>query len=170
VSGSRKLLLVSGLLLTMWGMSYGLYYALFDEHQTLERMGERLASSFARAAQNQMDDAHAALDDYAAARFEYIREVDVHSHWSGLALLLILFGLTFDQLGFSERTRGYLAALLVLGSFAFPLGVILQTLNRGRFPQVLAVVGSALLILALTGVAVGLACSNKDRDRGKTRG
>lgn len=157
MSRPRKLLLVGGLVLTLWGMSYGLYYALFDEHQTLVQMGDRLAASFAAAADKQMSDAHTALDAYAATRFEYIREVDVHSHWSGLALLLVLLGVIFDQAGFAERTRFYLAAMLVTGSTLFPLGVILQTVNRGVLPQALAVAGAGLLILALSGVAVGFA-------------
>lgn len=157
MSQSRKVLIVGGLLLTLWGMSYGLYYALFDEHQTLERMGERLATGFARAAGKQMDEAHAALDDYAATRFEYIREVDVHSHWSGLALLLILLGVIFDQVALAERPRLLLALMLVVGSAAFPLGVILQTVGRGLLPQAIAVAGSGLLIVALAGVALGFA-------------
>lgn len=157
MSGSRKLLIVGGLLLVIWGMSYGLYYALFDEHQTLEQMGEALATGFAYAAEEQMSQAHVALDTYAATKFEYVREVDVHSHWSGLALFLILLGVIFDQVAFQERTRFYLAATLMVGSVLFPLGVLLQTLDRGILPEVLAVIGSGLLIIALSGVAVGFA-------------
>lgn len=165
MSGSRKLLIVAGLLLTLWGMSYGIYYALFDEHQTLARMGDRLATGFARAAEKQMSEAHAALDAYAQTKFEYVREVDVHSHWTGLAMLLILFGLIFDYVAFDERKRFYLAAMLVLGSGIFPLGVILQTVQQGFIPKMLAVGGSGLLILALSAVAVGFAYRDRRRER-----
>lgn len=161
MSRSRKLLIVGGLLLVVWGMSYGLYYALFDEHQTLESIAVSLSNSFAAAAQRDMSKAKAALDGYETAKFEYAREVDVHSHWSGLALLLILFGLIFDQVAFSERVRFYLAMMLVVGSFAFPLGVILQTVDRGAGPQALAIVGAAFLIIALSAVAVGFATREK---------
>ncbi len=157
MSRARRTLIVGGLLLTLWGMSYGLYYALFDEHQALERIGGALATGFSHAADQQMDKAHAALDDYAAAKFEYVREVDVHSHWSGLALLLILLGVMFDQVAIEERRRFYLAVMLVVGSALFPLGVILQTLDRGVVPQVVAVLGSGLVTLALGAVAVGFA-------------
>jgi hypothetical protein len=155
MSGSRKLLIVGGLLLVIWGMTYGLYYALFDEHQTLERIAVSLGDGFSAAAQNQMSEAHAALNVYEESKFEYVREVDVHSHWSGLALLLILFGVVFDQVAFRERTRFYLAAILMAGSFGFPLGVIMQTVNQDVFPQALAVVASGLLIIGLAAVAVG---------------
>ncbi len=155
MSPSRKLLLVSGLLLVVWGMSYGLYYALFDEHQTLESITVALMDGFAAAAHRNLPEAQAALARYEVWKFEYVREVDVHSHWSGLALLLIVFGLIFDQVAYSERTRSYLAVLLVAGSFLFPLGVILQTVSRGVLPQALAVVASSLLIVGLAAVAWG---------------
>jgi hypothetical protein len=157
MSPSRKLLLVGGLLLVLWGMSYGLAYALFDEHQTLESITTSLARSFSRAADKQMEGARAALDAYAAAKFEYVREVDVHSHWSGLALLLILFGLLFDQVNFPERGRFTLAAILVGGSFLFPTAVLLQTINPGIVPKALAAVAAALLISSLAAVAAGFA-------------
>ena len=155
MNSSRKLLLVGGLMLIIWGMTYGLYYALFDEHQTLETITLSLAEGFSAAAANDLRGAHAALDRYEAWKFEYVREVDVHSHWSGLALLLIILGVIFDQVAFNERTRRLLAWLLVAGSFGFPLGVILQTVNRGLLPQAVAVAGSGVLIVALTAVAVG---------------
>lgn len=157
MSASRKLLLVGGLLLVIWGMSYGLAYALFDEHQTLENITTSLARSFAAAARKDLDPARAALDAYAAAKFEYVREVDVHSHWSGLALLLVLFGLIFDQVNFSERARFYLAATMVAGSFLFPAAVLLQTFEQGVVPKALAVAASALLIVSLAAVAAGSA-------------
>ena len=46
MSQSRKLLVIAGLLLAVIGMIYGLWYAVFDEHQTLESMGSALADGF----------------------------------------------------------------------------------------------------------------------------
>ena len=157
MSQSRKLLIVGGLLLVILGMTYGLYYALFDEHQTLENITVSLARSFSLAASKEMDPARAALDSYAAARFEYVREVDVHSHWSGLALLLILFGIIFDQVAYPEHVRRFLAGALVAGSYLFPAAVLLQTFNRGIAPKALAAVAATLLIASLAAVAVGFA-------------
>jgi hypothetical protein len=152
---SGRILVVGGLLLVIWGMSYGLWYAVFDEHQTLERIGASLATAYAKAAERDLPAANAALDDYAAAKFEYVREVDVHSHWSGLAVLLFILGLMFDQVAFSERMRQTLACALVLGSFLFPLGVILQTFQHNAATQGLAAIASGLLIVALAFVAFG---------------
>lgn len=157
MNSSRKLLLVGGLLLVILGMTYGLYYALFDEHQTLESITASLARSFSLAAGKQLDPARAALDAYAAAKFDYVREVDVHSHWSGLALLLVLFGLIFDLVAFPEPVRRVLAGGLVAGSFLFPAAVLLQTFNQGFVPKALAVAAAALLIISLAAIAVGFA-------------
>jgi hypothetical protein len=155
MSRPRRLLIAGGLALLIWGMSYGLWFAVFDEHQTLERMGVSLATAFAKAAERKMPEAHAALDDYAATRFEYVREVDVHSHWSGLAMLLIVLGVVFDRVGYDERKRRGLAALLLAGSVIFPLGVILQTFDRGPVPLAMAIAGPLMLIVALALVALG---------------
>src|SRR6185369_1714524 len=54
VSGSRKLLIVSGVALAVWGMGFGLYYALLVEHQALDKIGGSLATSFADAASGDM--------------------------------------------------------------------------------------------------------------------
>ena len=157
MSQSRRLLIVGGLLLVILGMTYGLYYALFDEHQTLENITVSLARGFSLAAGKELEPARAALDAYAAAKFEYVREVDVHSHWSGLALLLILFGIIFDQVAYPEHVRRFLAGAMVAGSFLFPAAVLLQTFDQGIFPKALAAVAAALLIVSLAAVAVGFA-------------
>lgn len=152
---SGRTLIIGGLLLVIWGMSYGLWYALFDEHQTLVRIGERLTTAFAQAAARDLPAANAALGEYDAAKFEYVREVDVHSHWSGLAVLLFVLGLMFEQVNFTERRRQWLAWALVAGSFLFPLGVILQIVWRGPIPQGIAAVASGLLVIALAAAAWG---------------
>ncbi len=155
MSASRKLLLAGGLALVVWAMVFGLWYALFVEHQTLERMGGALATGFAQAAERKMEDAHASLATYSRTRFDYVRQVDVHSHWGGLAVLLMLLGLAFDRVGFSERVRTALAALMLAGSFLFPLGVLLQTVDPGVVPKALGAAGAAMVILGLGAAAVG---------------
>jgi hypothetical protein len=157
MSASRKLLLGGGLVLVLWAMSFGLWYALFVEHQTLEHMGGALTTGFAQAAERKMDEAHASLTSYAAAEFDYVRQVDVHSHWGGLAILLMLLGVAFDRVRFSESARTALAAMLVAGSFLFPLGVLLQTLDHGAGPKLMGAAGAALVIFGLAAVAVGFA-------------
>ena len=157
MSGSRKLLIISGVALAVWGMSFGLYYALFVEHQTLDKIGGSLAAGFRHGAESDLLEAKASIQNYADTQFDYARSVDVHSHWIGLAMLLIVLGVAFDRVGFAERRRMLLAWSLVIGSAAFPLGVILQTLDRGVIPQAVAAIGAGLAVIALAAIALGFA-------------
>jgi hypothetical protein len=141
-------------------MGYGIWYAVFIEHQTLDGLGSALATGFMRAAENRMAESQTALADAASRSFVYVRQVDAHGHWIGLGLLLLILGIAFDRVGFGERVRRYLAAVLLAGSVIFPLGVLLETWNRGTGPQAIAVIGSALVILGLAGTAWGFARSN----------
>lgn len=161
MSGAGKLLIFGGLALAAFGMLYGLYYAVFIEHQTLDTIGGSLAGAFVHAAERRIPEAHHAIDAYAATKYNYVRQVDVHSHWIGLAMLMIVLGVVFDRLAFSEPTRLGIAMALLVGSVVFPMGVILQTINHGGFfPSALAVTGSALVTIALAAVTVGFARAN----------
>ena len=158
MSGARKLLIFGGAALAAVGMLYGLYYAVFVEHQTLDSMGGSLAGSFVHAAEGNLPEAHSAIDAYAAVKYKYVRQVDVHSHWIGLGMLMIVMGAVYDRVRFSERIRFCIAIAFLAGSVGFPLGVILQTVHRsGVFPSVLAVGGSALVTMALFAAAIGFA-------------
>jgi hypothetical protein len=139
-------------------MLYGLYYALFVEHQTLDRMGGSLATAFVHAAERNLPAAQLAVDGYAETKYDYVRQVDAHSHWIGLAMVMIILGAVLERMAFSEQTRFVIAVALALGSFTFPGAVILQTFTHGsRFASALAVAGSALVIGAMAAATVGFA-------------
>ncbi len=70
MSGARKILIFGGLGLATLGMLYGLYYAVFVEHQTLDSIGGSLAGAFVQAAERRLPEAHGAIDAYAAAEIE----------------------------------------------------------------------------------------------------
>ena len=155
MSPARRILLIGGMALAVWGMAHGIWYAVFAEHQALDGIGASLSTAFASAAQRDPQTAKAALDHYGQTKYVYDRQVDVHSHWIGLAMLLIVAGIGLDHVAFSEQTKHLLSISGLLGSVLFPLGVLLQTLNHGNGPRALAVLGSALVILALAGFALG---------------
>jgi hypothetical protein len=136
-------------------MLYGLHYAVFVEHQTLDRMGGSLAGAFARAAERRGDDSQVALTAYRETKYDYVRQVDLHSHWIGLAMLLIVLGVVFDEVAFPERARFAIALAMLAGSIVFPLGVILQTVRLAPLGSAMAFAGSALVIAALGATAVG---------------
>jgi hypothetical protein len=155
MSASRRLLIVGGIALAIWGMGYGLWYAVFAEHQALENIGGSLAGGFAAAADRNSAVIASSLDRYREAKYVYDRQVDAHGHWIGLAMLLIVIGIGFDRVNFAERWKLVLAAALWLGAVVFPLGVLLQTISHGAVPRAVAIVGSALMIGGLAGTAAG---------------
>jgi hypothetical protein len=155
MSASRRLLIVGGIVLAVWGMGYGLWYAVFAEHQALDNIGASLARSFVAAAERNPVVMEDSLRQYREAKYVYDRQVDVHGHWIGLAMLLIVLGIGFDRVGFPERLKLLLASSLLVGAVVFPLGVLLQTMSHGAFPRAVAVVGSASVIAGLAGSALG---------------
>jgi hypothetical protein len=157
MSGARRLLLLGGIGLALWGMSYGLWYAVFAEHQALDGIGASLTAGFVGSAERNSVSAASALSRYREAKYIYDRQVDVHSHWIGLAMVLIVLGIGFDRVGFSKRWRFLLALALFLGAGLFPLGVLLQTLSHGPAPRTIAIAGSALVIASLAGCTIGFA-------------
>jgi hypothetical protein len=160
MTSSGKLLIIGGVALATFGMLYGLHYALFVEHQTLDRMGRSLTDAFVTVSQRNMADAQRAIAVYGETKYKYVRQVDAHSHWIGLAMLMIVLGAVFDRVGFDERVRRWLAIALLVGSILFPFGVLVQTATHGGwFASGLAVAGSAMVTLSLAGVAVGFARS-----------
>ena len=155
---SRSILIFGGLALTAVGMLYGLYYAVFVEHQTLDRMGGTLAQAFASAAQRNSVQSAGALEAYGSTKYDYVRQVDVHSHWIGLAMIMMVIGAAFDRLNFSEGFRNLISLALLVGSFVFPFAVLLQTYHHGSpVAKALAVLGSGLVIAALAATAFGFA-------------
>jgi hypothetical protein len=158
MTGSRKLLILGGMAFAALGMLYGLQYALLVEHQTLDHMGGSLSQSFAAAASRNAGESQAALEQYGETKYDYVRQVDAHSHWIGLATLMIVLGVIFERVNFSEGIRQLVAFSLLAGSALFPLAIILQTYHHGALVwKALAVVGSGLIIAALAATAWGFA-------------
>ena len=159
MSGSRRLLIIGGIALAVWGMSYGLWYAVFAEHQALDNIGSSLAGSFAASADRNPGVVESSLRQYREAKYVYERQVDIHGHWIGLAMLLIVLGIGFDRVNFAERFKLLLALGLLVGAVVFPFGVLLQTISHGPLPRAIAIVGSGFVIAGLVGCAAGVLAS-----------
>jgi len=150
---ARQLLLFGGIALALLGMSHGLWYAIFAEHQALDRIGQSLSLSFQAAAHRNTAEAEKALLQYREAKYAYDRMVDVHGHCIGLSMLLIILAIGFDRLAISNRRKLLLAWALLLGTGLFPLGVLMQTWSHAPGPKAVAVLGSALVTAAVAGTA-----------------
>jgi hypothetical protein len=149
-----RTLITAGLALAIIGMTYGLYYAVFVEHQTLDAIGSSLAGAFVHAAEGNAAASHSSLVSYAAANYDYIRQVDFHGHLIGLGMLLVVLGLAFRRSRFPEAFQRPVAAIFIAGSIIFPLSVLLETASRSPLPPILAVLGSALVITSLAALAL----------------
>jgi len=158
VTGSSRLLIFGGLALAAFGMLYGLHYAVFVEHQTLDQLGGSLTEAFQHAADRRAAQSTAALDAYGQTKYDYVRQVDAHSHWIGLAMLMIVLGVLFERVNFSESMRQAIALSLLVGSAVFPLSVILQTYHHGAtILKALVAASSGLVIVGMAATAWGFA-------------
>ena len=81
MSGARRILVIGGIALAVIGMCHGTWYAVFAEHQALDRMGGSLAAAFTHAAQRQPAQLAASLEEYREAKYTHERQVDAHGHW-----------------------------------------------------------------------------------------
>jgi hypothetical protein len=61
-----------------------------------------------------------ALIAYRETKHDYIRQVDVHSHWIGLTMLMIL-AVVLGDVALGERARFGIALAMLIGSIIFPL-------------------------------------------------
>ena len=155
MSSAKRVLLLGGISLALLGMTYGLWYAVFAEHQALDEIGASLASGFSAAANRDQARSSQAMEQYREAKYRYDRQVDAHGHWIGLAMVLIVLGLGFDGVYFSVKQKFVLAWVLLAGAFLFPLSVLLQSLSHASAPRVLAILGSALVIASLAAAVLG---------------
>lgn len=155
MSSAKRVLLLGGIGLALLGMTYGLWYAVFAEHQALDGIGSSLVSSFSAAANRDQAGSSQAMEQYREAKYRYDRQVDAHGHWIGLAMVLIVLGIGFDGVHFSAGQKLALAWTLLAGAALFPLGVLLQTLSHASAPRVLAILGSALVIASLAAAVLG---------------
>jgi hypothetical protein len=148
-----RTLITAGLALAIVGMIYGLYYAVFIEHQTLDAIGGSLASAFVHAAEGNAAASRVSLSSYAAANYAYIRQVDFHGHVIGLGMLLLVLGLALRRCRLHEFLQRPVAAVFIAGSVIFPLSVLLETASLSPLPRILAVLGSALVVVSLAALA-----------------
>src|SRR5258708_20480778 len=73
VNAARRVLLFGGMALAIWGMAYGLWYAVFAEHQALNAIGASLAGAFTRAGQGNPAVRDPSLQHYHQPKYVYDR-------------------------------------------------------------------------------------------------
>ncbi|MEL0584074.1 MAG: hypothetical protein AAES65_04240 [Candidatus Thiodiazotropha sp. (ex. Lucinoma kazani)] len=164
MNGSQKLLIGVGLGLVAISMLYGFYYAVFDEHQTLEKIGLSMAGGFANAAAGNLAAAHESLQTYAGTRIEYLREVHGHSHMAALGTLLIILGLFLERAIATEGNRRLIAWVMVIGAVCLPLGAWLDVMIPAPVPKGLSIIGTFCLVLGMASMIFSLLFASPDKD------
>jgi hypothetical protein len=152
---ANKSLLIFGLFLASLGMSYGLWYALFDEHQTLQGMGMLMAQTFAHAAENNLEQSFKAMAELGTLATEYDREVHFHSHLILLSMLMMVLSACIHRVSFSEKVVNVLALALIAGVLTFPLGVFIQSQGFPLLGKILAASGSTIFLAGFFIITLG---------------
>ena len=156
MTSANKTYIVGGLLLVLIGLIFGVYYAIFDEHQTLVAMGMAFAQSFFEAAGGNEAGVSESIETFRANSFEYIREVSFHAHIIELGTLALIIPLFAHRIGWNDGRKLLIARLFIVGSLVFTLGVLAQTLAMSALTQALAVGGSGLVIACVGALVVRL--------------
>ena len=153
MTSANKTYIVGGLVLILAGLTFGVYYAIFDEHQTLVAMGMAFAQSFFDAAAGNEAGVSDNLEIFRANSYEYMREVSVHAHIIELGTLALIIPLFAHRIAWSDERKLLLARLFILGSVVFCLGVLAQIVALSGLTQTLAAAGAGLVIVVV-GVLV----------------
>ncbi len=156
MTSANKTYIVGGLLLVLIGLIFGVYYAIFDEHQTLVAMGMAFAQSFFEAAGGNEAGVSENIETFRANAFEYVREVSFHAHIIELGTLALIIPLFAHRIGWNDSRKLLIARLFIIGSLVFTLGVLSQTLAFSGVTQAMAVIGSGLVIACVGVLVLGL--------------
>jgi hypothetical protein len=152
---ANRSLMTFGLLLATLGMTYGLWYALFDEHQTLQGLGQLMAQTFSHAAENNLEQSFNAMVSLGKLAKEYDREVHFHSHLILLSMLMMVLACCINQASYSEKILNLLALALIVGTLTFPVGVFIQSQGFALLGKILAAFGSTLFLGAFALLTLG---------------
>lgn len=154
-SRAGRILFAGGLALVLLGFLHGAYYAAFDLYRH-EALDYSLLSQLNTAARAQNATAvDTALGGYGQLGGEKAVNIAAHAHAIefGLLAMLLAFFQPYVRLGDSSRRKW--AWVLLCGSLALPVSVLLE-LKLGLFAGGIADVGGLLVILALLAMWIGI--------------
>jgi hypothetical protein len=156
MTASQRWLIFSGLVLAAAGMVFGFVYTYAVDHQTLPLLREAYREAFTAAAANDATTSQAALERAGAMNYKYVRIVDVHTHLIKLATVLLLAGLVYPLVAWSEKIKKLAALCFVAGSLIFPSGVFLENFSSSLVPKAAAGGGALLAIASFAVILAGL--------------
>ena len=148
------MLLSGGTLLILAGFLYGAWYAAVDLYRHEARETQILTSMLDSSAGAQ-GGAVVAVANYGSMAAERAVKIAAHSHVIEFGLLAMLLSFVQPYVGLSDRWKRRWVVVLLLGSVILPVFVLLE-MNFGLVAGGIADVGGLLVIIALTGMLVGV--------------
>jgi len=150
----RRTLMSGGALLILAGFLYGAWYAGVDLYRHEAREAQILKDMLDNSASGQ-GGAVVAVADYGSLAAERTVKIAAHSHVIEFGLLAMLLSFVQPYVGLSERWKRRWVVLLLVGSAILPVFVLLE-MNLGLVAGGIADIGGLLVIIALTGMLVGV--------------
>ncbi len=150
-----RMLLAGGTLLILAGFLHGAYYASVDLYRHEAQDVATLRTIVDHAAANNLTAATEAVHAYGALQGEKAVNVAAHAHIIEFGLLALLLAFVQPYIFLSQRWKRRWVKILLLGSVVLPVFVLLE-LQWGLLAGGIADVGGLLVIVALTGMLVGV--------------
>jgi hypothetical protein len=154
-SWAARALLSGGTLLVLIGFLHGSYYAGAHLFRYEARDSELLSAMTTRAAAGDSAAALQAVADYGQLQGEKAVNVAAHAHVIEFGVLAILLAFFQPYVFLSEKWRRIWAVVLLVGSLALPVFVLLE-MQWGLVAGGFADVGGLLVIIALFAMLVGI--------------
>ena len=154
-SWAARTLLSGGTLLVLIGFLHGSYYAGAHLFRYEARDSELLSAMTTQAAAGDSAGAVQAVADYGQLQGAKAVNVAAHAHVIEFGVLAILLAFFQPYVFLSEKWRRIWAVILLIGSSALPVFVLLE-LRWGLLAGGLADVGGLLVIIALFAMLVGI--------------
>jgi len=154
-SWPARALLSGGTILILLGFLHGTYYAAFDLYRNEAQDAALLSAITVRAAAGDAQASAQAVSDYGALQAAKAVNIAAHSHIIEFGILAILLAFFQPYVFLAERWRRIWTFLLLLGSLALPVFVLLE-LRWGLVSGGLADFGGLLVIIALFAMFIGI--------------
>lgn len=152
---SSRALLAGGTLLVLAGFLHGAYYAGMHLYDHEARDVALLRTMLESAAAGNADGADTAVNSYGALQGEKAVHIAAHAHIIEFGTLALLLAFVQPFVFLSDAWKRRWAVTLLAGSIILPVFVLLE-LKWGLLAGGLADVGGLLVIIALTGMLVGV--------------
>ncbi len=152
---AARTLLSGGTVLILIGFLHGSYYAGVHLFRYEARESELLSAVTTQAAAGDSAAALQAVADYGQLQGAKALNVAAHAHVIEFGVLAILLAFFQPYVFLSEKWRRIWVVMLLIGSLALPVFVLLE-LQWGLLAGGLADVGGLLVIVALFAMLVGI--------------